>query len=326
MFKSFSVASLNVRGLKNSGKREAIFATLRPFHIIFLQETHTTPQDELVYAREWHGKSFWNHNDSRTAGTAILFSDNFSPKILQEIKDEYGQTIILILELETVPLVFCNVHAPSGGINKTSRKEFFDDLENTLKDLNYVNFIIGGDFNCVLDENLDRNNPSTNNSDSSKKSLSHGRVFTHRTTLGTASRIDRLNTPRDFRHSILFSDITPCAHSDHDLISANFNFEPVDLGKGTWHLNCSLFLDETYKDHIRTLWSKWREQKPKFSHVTLWWDEGKEKIKSFSRTYSMKKHREITGELKDRKKKLCNAQRKANLTGDACHVRLASEL
>ena len=153
-----------------------------------------------------------------------------------------------------------------------------------------------------------------------------GRVFTHRTTLGTASRIDRLYTPRDFRHSILFSDITPCAHTDHDLISANFNFEPVDLGKGTWHLNCSLLLDETYKNHIRTLWSKWREQKPKFSHVTLWWDEGKEKIKSFSRTYSMKKHREITGELKDRKKKLRNAQRKADLTGDACHVRLASEL
>lgn len=40
----------------------------------------------------------------------------------------------------------------------------------------------------------------------------------------------------------------------------------------------------------------------------------------------MKKHREITGELKDRKKKLRNAQRKADLTGDACHVRLASEL
>jgi len=67
------------------------------------------------------------------------------------------------------------------------------------------------------------------------------KCFTHRSTLGNASRIDLLYTPRCFRNSIFFSDISPCPHTDHDLISADFDLDPVDLGKGTWHLNCSLF-------------------------------------------------------------------------------------
>jgi len=58
----------------------------------------------------------------------------------------------------------------------------------------------------------------------------------------------------------------------------------------------------------------------------VWWDKGKEQIKSFSRQYSAKKHRESLRELKDRRKKLRNAQRKADLTGDACHICVASEL
>lgn len=42
--------------------------------------------------------------------------------------------------------------------------------------------------------------------------------------------------------------------------------------------------------------------------------------------FSVQTHRSQQQELKDRKKKLRNAQRKSDLTGEACHKRLTAEL
>ena len=41
----FSALSLNVRGIRNSTKRELVYTWLnsKPVEIIFLQETHSTP-------------------------------------------------------------------------------------------------------------------------------------------------------------------------------------------------------------------------------------------------------------------------------------------
>ena len=120
---------------------------MRPFDIIFLQETHSTALDEIIYSREWRGARYWIHCDSRSAGTGILFSDKFQPTISQIVRDDNGRYIIVIIEsVDNIPYVLCNVYAPSGGTHKSLRKEFFSQLEQTLKDLNLTNYIIGGDF------------------------------------------------------------------------------------------------------------------------------------------------------------------------------------
>ena len=44
-------------------------------------------------------------------------------------------------------------------------------------------------------------------------------VFTHHSHLGSASRIDRMYSPRTLRNCVLNTDIKPCTHSDHDTVS-----------------------------------------------------------------------------------------------------------
>ena len=157
---------------------------MRPSDIIFLQETHSTALDEIIYSRVWRGARYWSHCDSRSAGTAILFSDKFQPTISQIVQDDNGPYIIVIIEsLDNIPYALCNVYAPSGGTHKSLRKEFFSQLEQTLKDFNLTNYIIGGDFNCILDDSLDRNIPPTGNSDAAQRNLFlrslHKFFFTH---------------------------------------------------------------------------------------------------------------------------------------------------
>lgn len=317
---------------------------MRPFDIVYLQETHSTPRDEIIFSSEWRGINYWNHCDSRTAGTAILFSENFVPTTSQVIRDVSGRMLTVVIESDDqTSYVLSNVYAPAGGTNKTARKEFFSSLENTLKDLRPNNYILGGDFNCVLDNSLDRSTPPAANSDASKTTLTHlirelqcediwrlhhpdEKVFTHRSHFGTAVRIDRFYTSRVFRHAIISSDISPCPHTDHDLITASFVFEPVILGKSTWYFNCSLLSDNSFQQLIENFWINWRDAKTNFPDLATWWDRAKEQIKELSRNYSANKFRSQQKELKDRKKKLRNAQRKSDLTGEACHKRLTAEL
>ena len=57
-------------------------------------------------------------------------------------------------------------------------------------------------------------------------------VFTHHSHLGSASRIDRIYTPRNLRNSVLNTEITPCEHSDHDIVSAFLTFGETPLWEG----------------------------------------------------------------------------------------------
>ena len=116
-----------------------------------MQETHVTLTEETHLTREWKGHSFWANFNSREAGTAILFSESFTPVVSHVLKDPDGRSITVIVNSHDSTFALCNVYAPSGGVNKTARTKFFQDLETQLNDLN-VNvdhYMLGGDFNCV---------------------------------------------------------------------------------------------------------------------------------------------------------------------------------
>ena len=77
-------------------------------------------------------------------------------------KGTQGQTIIIDIDTdENSRLIMANIYAPSGGTRQKERKSFFSKLEDTLRDLNSENIILGGDFNCVLNNELDRSHAVT---------------------------------------------------------------------------------------------------------------------------------------------------------------------
>ena len=84
---------------------------------------------------------------------------------------------------------------------------------------------MGGDFNYVLNNKLDKSHPAIYR-DQSRISLKHlitelnledawrsqnpdEQVFTHHARPGSASRIDRIYTPRILRNCVLNTDIKP---------------------------------------------------------------------------------------------------------------------
>ena len=57
------ILSLNVRGLRNAGKRKAVFSYLKnqKASICCLQETFSKKDDEKIWTLEWGGKILFSH-------------------------------------------------------------------------------------------------------------------------------------------------------------------------------------------------------------------------------------------------------------------------
>ena len=71
---AFSVASLNVDGIRDDGKRARIFEYLRSLkHDFFLlQETHVQTEDVEAWSAEWGGPCFWNPGGNKFRGVGIV--------------------------------------------------------------------------------------------------------------------------------------------------------------------------------------------------------------------------------------------------------------
>lgn len=156
------VATFNVNGLTDKIKRHAIFSYLKKssIDIYLLQETHSTPRVESTWAAEWApGVAYFNSapsGGSSSGGVAILFqSSSLIP--LDTFSDLAGKIISCKINTITHTIHITNVYAPSGIHNRLANNYFFENLYP------YVTFphptILAGDFNCVLQPNLDKHPP-----------------------------------------------------------------------------------------------------------------------------------------------------------------------
>ena len=121
---SFSIASLNVNGMVDDKKRNAIFYWYRKkkIDILCLQETHSSPETELKWGKEWVGKSFWNHGSSNSRGVAILLSETFQYDVIETGRDNCGRQISCAVKVSNKSLNILNIYAPNIG---TDKKKYF---------------------------------------------------------------------------------------------------------------------------------------------------------------------------------------------------------
>ena len=73
--KQIHLLTLNINGLQNDNKRLDLFQHLKnkATDIIFLQETHTTPETSIKWEKDWTGKSFWHSGPNSKASKIAIF-------------------------------------------------------------------------------------------------------------------------------------------------------------------------------------------------------------------------------------------------------------
>ena len=150
---SISICSLNVRGLRDSLKRRKLFLWLRKkkFNIYFLQETHSTKNDEYLWKNEWGAKAYFTYSYSNATGCGILFDCKLDITVNNIIRDDTGRYLILEVNINDSIYTFVNLYC-----HNKDNPQFFQNVFNILLQINIDNLIVGGDMNFVQDPTIDK--------------------------------------------------------------------------------------------------------------------------------------------------------------------------
>lgn len=313
------IATYNCRGLRDPGKRSRIFKLLQRYDIILLQETHCASTAEASYwSRMWSSSSLRDKQkallttySSTSVGAGILVNPKSQIEINSSHIDPLGRWCAAHVTYATqagLPhkLLLVSLYAPNSG---TERSAFYTEL-TALPFLDPssiaadVHVVIGGDFNCILDPNLDKlgGNPDTGMGGSAEADylcLLHGTTdalryespydkhFTWRNhDASVATRIDRIHIPDDwssFAKSVILP-ITPTI-SDHALVSVSIDLSSTERGRSYWKLNTSFLLLPPYIHNINKVINDWFLVRDSFNHPPKAWDYLKLLLKTHSKKF-----------------------------------------
>lgn len=89
---SLKLVSLNVRELRNAGKRKAIFSYSKnqKASIFCLQETFSKKDDEKTWTSEWGGKIIFSHGTEHARGVCVMVNPNSSFQVESVETDREG--------------------------------------------------------------------------------------------------------------------------------------------------------------------------------------------------------------------------------------------
>ena len=149
---NFSIASFNVRGLRDRKKRRTIFRHLHlkyRNHIVILLETHSSSDNEAIWQNEWGSPVLFSHGTVHQAGVAVLIPRSFQGVIRDNMADTEGRVVGVRLEVGNHRIAVLGIYAPAIDIQE-EKIAFFEKVRNILTDFNEVFMIIGGDFNVHM--------------------------------------------------------------------------------------------------------------------------------------------------------------------------------
>lgn len=159
--------SWNVRGLNKLVKLKQVMNRIKQLKakIVFLQETHLTPEDVAKVRKRWQGRVFSASFSSHSRGVITLTHNSLPFHLINVDEDRFARYLIIQCEILSVRLNLVNLYGLNGD-----NPSFFQNLFLSLADLS-GNFIIGGDFNCTLQPDIDRSTGLDSSQTQTRKEL-----------------------------------------------------------------------------------------------------------------------------------------------------------
>jgi len=150
-----SICCVNVMGLNQDLKRRDVFDRLRnyKYSIVCMVDTHFDKQKHKIYSSEWGYTCYYNSFSTNKRGVAIFFRNSFEFKVHHAIRDQNGNLLILDLEIEKHRISLAVIYGPNQDT-----PSFYENLKNSLLKIGNEKIIIVGDWNMLLDPEVDGKN------------------------------------------------------------------------------------------------------------------------------------------------------------------------
>ena len=304
--------SLNVRGIRDSSKRNGIFTWCREKRadVVFLQETYSSKDTEDRWSSNWDGKCLYSHGSSHSKGVLILINAHLDIELKEVIYDSDGRYILVECVIQGLGLILCNVYFPVRGMDK-QQTQVLQDLAKKLKSINKEQYpvVIGGDFNMIRNFELDYagNRRQSRQSrfdieiekfiedwnliDIWRQRNALKRMFTFRQRDPfMQSRLDYWFISENLEDLITKCQIIPSVSPDHSAIHIEMydkNPDKVIQRSGYWKFNNSLCDDPVFVEQMKKEIIKLKgELQLEIQDKRVIWDFLKMKIRQFTQNYS----------------------------------------
>lgn len=290
----FTVITVNVRGLRDMGKRGGVFQYLScvSFQVCFLQEVHLRDMGDVpVFSKEWaKGESRWGIGGVHSSGVGILFGDrDFC--VVGSFSVIQGRVLVVDADWRGAKFRFINIYAPA---EPRGRKDLFLALPDICVTNRTV--VLGGDFNVSFEGTGDFSLPylvsvvkDFSFRDSFRVCDPKGEGMTWANSRGSRSRIDFIFLPV----SVPISQVTvsPVWFSDHCQVQVVFSVDVPIFGRGFWKLNSQILADLSFREAFRSHYELWGDLKPFFGSLVEWWECVKRNVRTLAISHCVAKAR-----------------------------------
>ena len=259
---------MNVQGLADKSKKTDVinFLKSKNYSICMLQDTHFVESEENNIRALWGYDCYINCFNSQSRGVAILINNNFDCKVNDIKKDANGNLLILNCKIEGKNVTLVNIYGPNRD-----NPVFYQQVGDMMSTYEDTLFILAGDFNLILNQDMDSqnyvnlNNPNArdkvinmkieyNLMDCWRESHLENKEFTwFRRNPVKKARLDFFLISENLFTDMEESKILPGYRTDHSMIYLSFKFGKFKKGNSYWKFNNSLLKDQNYVTEIKNV-------------------------------------------------------------------------
>ena len=264
---SLKIFSFNANSIGKNPKRQTVFHHLKKKNpdIVVTCDTRICKAIENVVREEWGGICIFNSFSSQARGIAIFIKKNFPVNVLDKFCDTGGNILAVLLSYENKKILLEGIYGPNSD-----EPSFYSDLAfKKITDWAPEFSIFAGDFNLVLDPNIDTknylhiNNPQAmhevkeqmktyNLVDIWRELHPNDRIYTwQKFNANKQSRLDFFLISSSLLPFVKKTEIVPGFCSDHSGIVLEIDFSKFQRGKGFWKFNTSLLGEPEYVQIVK---------------------------------------------------------------------------
>ena len=265
---SFRIMTVNCQGLGDSSKRRDVINYLksRKYNIYCLQDTHFKFSLEPYIQAQWGYKCIFSSYATNARGVAIMLNNNFEYEIHKQKLDVSGNFIILDITIEGERITLINLYGPNED-----NPVFYENIFKYIQDFGNEKYLICGDFNLTLNQELDTYNYRNINNPKSKRIISEHlesfdlkdpyrelypdlKKYTWRKKNPVKqARLDFFLISNNLMYMIQKIKIENSYRSDHSGVVLHMTLNKLKKGPGLWKFNNLLLRDKEYVNEIKKI-------------------------------------------------------------------------
>ena len=122
---------------------------------MFLQETHSTKQNEIRWIDDFNGQIHYSHSKSNSCSVFIAFFGSIIYTVRKKASDKHRRILIMEALVEDTEFILINLY---NANTENDQLTTFSELINLLENFDLTKnkqIIFAGDFNLFLDRSLE---------------------------------------------------------------------------------------------------------------------------------------------------------------------------